>query len=343
MNKTYYSQFPFGFSKLVTEILPKVTDAKVIKIADDYVLWESNLSPSQISKLDFVETSFLVVNYFEKDYKILQQIDWINKNKAKLVSIIHNIDIFKKSSFRVVVSQVGKHSSIYNRDMDKIEKQLSSSIKINRGQPDYELRLIEKKDYGFIGIRVSKTREYIDDFQVNSVRREVAYYMNYLSEPHKNDVFIDPMCGGGMIPILRSKMGGYKKIVACDIRMNNFRSKLRILRKQGIQFNNFEEYECGITEIPTRIKYKANKIVVDPPWGVMQKVKDIDKFYQNMFRVFESICDKDATIVLLVNNEELIINNTNDIFEISGIYRGLVSGREASIIKLTVNNVTSDL
>lgn len=337
MNNLYYSQFPTGFSKLVTEILPKVTDGKVDKIGDDFILWESNLSPAQISKLDFVEVSYLVINYFEKDFKILQQIDWINKNKAKLVSIIHNIDIFKKSSFRVVVSQVGKHSSIYNSDMAKMEKQLSSAIKINRGQPDYELRLIEKKDYGFIGVRVSKTREYIDDFQVNSVRREVAYYMNYLSEPHKNDVFIDPMCGGGMIPILRSKMGGYKKIVACDSRMNNFRSKLRILRKQGIQFSNFEEYECGIKEVTNRIKYKVNKIVVDPPWGVMQKVKDLDKFYQDMFKVFESICDKDATIVLLVNNEQLIIDNVTDKFEVRGAYKGLVSGREANICKLTVN------
>lgn len=338
MKNQYYSQFPSGFSELVSEILSKVTDAKVIKIADDYVFWESNLSPAQISKLDFVETSFLVINYFEKDYKISQQIDWINKNKIKLVSIVHNIDVFKKSSFRVVVSQAGKHSSIYNNDMMRIEKLLSSSIRINRGQPDYELRLIEKKEYGFIGVRVSKTREYIDDFQVNSVRREIAYYMNYLSDPHKNDVFIDPMCGGGMIPILRSKMGGYKKIVACDSRMNNFRGKLRILRKQGIQFVNFEEYECGIKDVPNRINYRFNKIVVDPPWGVMQKVKDIDKFYKEMFAVFERICAREATVILLVNDEQLIMNNVSEIFEVITTYKGLVSGREAVICNLKVKS-----
>ena len=61
-----------------------------------------------------------------------------------------------------------------------------------------------------------------------------------------------------------------------------------------------------------------------------------------MFKVFEQICEKGATVVILVNNEQLIRVNITDAFEICEVYKGLVSGREASIIKLKVNKRTDE-
>lgn len=337
MKNKYYSQFPQGFTELVSKISNLKIKGNILSISDDYLFWESDLVPEQVSKIDFLETSFLVINTFDKAYGINNQLAWINNNLRAVESFINNINIFKHASFRVVVSQVGKHSSIYNNELSKLESKLGKTIKIEKGSPDFEIRMVEKKDFGFIGVRISKTREYIDNFQVNSVRKEIAYYMNFISEPNKNDIFIDPMCGGGIIPILRSKMGNYKKIVACDSRMNHFIGKVRIIRKQGIIIPRVEYYEIDFKNIPQKIKFKFNKVVVDPPWGIIQKIKDINKFYRDMFKMFEQICEKRATVVILVNDEQLIRANITDAFEICEVYKGLVSGREASIIKLKVN------
>jgi len=330
----YYSTYAQGFSALCKEILLKEdTKVQIHEVGESYISYTSNLPIEKIKSFIFFEQTFLLIKYFTKDNKdFSNQTEWFYKNSSSVNFKLSKLG--QNRTFRIV----GSSNSLDNSRIQSEINRLDHVVNINRGGADYDIRIVEKNDHGFIGIRITHPAEFAGYLQKGSLRKEIAYYMLYLSEMKKLDIFIDPFCGGGIIPILRAKTRAYNKVFCTDKEIFSVKQKIA---NCYTPMKNLKVVQSDITNLYQNLKKysqaKFNKIVTDPPWGLINKIDNKEDFYRNMFSVFNDITDNKATIVLLTPDlkivEKLIsISNTN--FEISKVIKGKISGRESNIIKL---------
>ena len=99
---------------------------------------------------------------------------------------------------------------------------------ISRQNPILEMRIDLEEDNALLGLKLSdeimRLRAYKVAHLPASLKPTVAYCMALLSNPSARDVFVDPMCGVGTIPIERAFAGPYRKIIASDIEENIVRA-----------------------------------------------------------------------------------------------------------------------
>lgn len=337
MRNQYYSEFPSGFLKLISKVLKGKINVNIHAGGADFLLYSTDISPCEISQLAFFEVSYFVIKFFKDNFSIPEQIHWCNSNLKSLLKEMKRFSLHKNVSFRIVESRKNGSKLKYQKELLALEKKLSSHLRIDKAHPDFELRLREKGKYGLIGIRITKTAEHIDVFQKGSLRKEIAYLMNYLSEPSRNDVFLDPMCGGGLIPILRSRMAEYKKIIASDLDLSLLRSKLNQLDTYP---PNFRIYQKSLESLSGVISEKVNKIVFDPPWGFIQKIRNLKEFYREIFTILYELSSDVAIIVILTPHVGIIrkvIKGKPKRFKLLDYFEGEVSGHKSSIIKIRIH------
>jgi tRNA G10 N-methylase Trm11 len=325
----YYSTFPIGFSDLVKEILlTKDSGVEIHSKGDNYIFYSSKLNIEEIKGCVFFEQSFYIIKFFDKKgYEFKNQIHWIKSNVKLLedrLSVLGN-----NKRFRMVGTSTWLDKSKIQEEIDNIY-----GLKcIDNRKPDYDIRIIEKEDYGFIGVRVTKPAEYSDSIQKGSLRKEIAYYMLFMSEVDKEDILLDPFCGGGVIPLLRKSMGKYKSIYCSDISIKDIRTKI----EGDTNLQSFEIIESDIYELRKKLETKVNKIVTDPPWGAMSKLDSIQKFYFDMLDIFYSISNPNSLVILLTPHIEIVnsyIESNKEKYTILNTYTGKVSGLDSNIIKL---------
>jgi tRNA G10 N-methylase Trm11 len=326
----YYSTYPVGFSEICKRILiEKEPQVKIEEIGDNYISYSSNFDIYKIKELLFFEQTFLLVRYFkEEDKGFSNQIDWFDRHSSSVNFKLAKLG--ERTSYRIVGSSNILDNSRIQSEITSIER----SVRIDRGNADFDIRIVEKEDHGFIGVRLTKPAEYADYLQKSSLRKEIAYYMLYLSEMKPSDVFLDPFCGGGIIPLLRSQSGSYKDIVASDVKTEGITGKLNQIRSK---IKNFQIISSDINEIGSKIDNPVNKIVSDPPWGLIENYEDIEGFYKNMLDQFFNILEANGIIVLLTTQIESVkeyVSNNAGKFEVVEEVRGKISGRESHIIKM---------
>jgi len=338
METTYYSVFPEGLTETIIEILKKEKlSLNILAKGNNYVVFTSNKNANEVSKLDCFEVSYVLIKYFDKDFSINNQLNWINSNLNTVTTSIKALIGNERKTFRIVESRKSGNKTEFNTAIRKIEDRLSTRVRIDRGHPNFELRVIEKENYGLIGIRITKPPEFIDEFQRNSVRKEIAYVMSYLSEPQNGDIVLDPFCGGGIIPLIRSKYNPYKRIIASDINSEHIKQKLSSLK---IRIKDTSFISSPIEKLPQRLDEKVNKIITDPPWGFIQSIPDIDLFYLNTFKTFIEIIENKSIIVILTPHENIIKKimtlYPRQLFLVTSI-PVKVSGYTSTILKIKVS------
>jgi tRNA G10 N-methylase Trm11 len=326
----YYSTYPFGFSEICKRILIEKDPQVIIEeIGDNYISYSSNFDVYQIKELIFFEQTFLLVRYFkEHDKGFSNQIDWFGRHASSVNFKLAKLG--ERASYRIVGSSNTLDNSRIQTEISSVER----AVRIDRGNADFDIRIVEKEDHGFIGVRLTKPAEYADYLQKSSLRKEIAYYMLYLSEMKQSDVFLDPFCGGGIIPMLRSQSADYTKVIASDFKTEPITKKLNLM---DANFKKFKVIAADINEIKSKVDDQVNKIVTDPPWGLIEKHEDIGEFYKNMLDQFYEIVAANGIVVLLTTQIDSVkeyVSNNDEKFEIVEDVRGKISGRESHIIKM---------
>ncbi|MCA9375178.1 hypothetical protein KC622_02505 [Candidatus Dojkabacteria bacterium] len=297
---TYISYFPHGLADHIPTILKQ--DCSIVEISaisDQYIIYTSKDPISKIQQLDIFTTSFLVIKFLgeQSRHRGHDLFEWSLTNIGKMGSKINSVPELTGKSLRVVYIPADKASpkNLYKNEIDQICSVLQSrfNIKSNVSQPDFQLTVVEKPNYGFIGIKI--TKESVDDFQPNGLRKEIARLMIYLSNPSPDDVFLDPFCGTGTIPLLRSQLAPYSKIIAADASTSRVNKELFKIPNCEVRETPIEKFEAG--------KMVPNKIVTDPPWGNIQRKVDPEGLMKSLLNIPHS---KNSTFVILTPMEDLV-------------------------------------
>jgi len=339
----YLSTFISGFQKLIKKILKQsIKDAKISLLLDGAVVYKTNSSIDKLKQLKFFNNTFLIIKQFP-NLKTKKPFDYMMKSISNLEDLGKRIKPFLNNSnrfFRIMTSDENRFISSDKNLLRKIEEKImsikKSKLKFSLYKTDTEFWFLKRREnIGFFLLRLTKNKSKLEK---GELRPELAYILCYLSEPNKNDIFLDPFAGHGAIPIKRAKyfasnmifasdkIAGYKKYINKKINSRAIRERIIPKVLDATKMDFFQD------------NY-VTKIVTDPPWGEYEEIKNIKEFYKKILIEFERILIKKGILVLLTSKKQEFENVLSNIsnFTIKEKYDILVSGQKAGVYKIIKN------
>jgi len=339
----YFSTFISGFQDAVNYLVKDlIKDVVVLKILDGLILYETNMNIEKIKAIKIFNNSFLLINKYKPTGSnsiefALEQFIRIKKRNEQVKSVLESI---KPKTFRVVTSEENKLTSI-NKDLrNRAETRISKDylLQIDRLNPDIEFWVISRSEgIVLIGLRITRHRTSDKFLLKGELRPELSCLLCWLSEPSREDVFLDPFCGYGSIPIERSVLMGYKEIIASDIDSK----KLLYLNKkiEDIKIrNNFilrnDDFFSNIVLKESSI----DKIVTDPPWGDFEGLQEDPSNYYRRFITKSLFYLKENGILVFITSRksetESILKELESKITLILKLDILVSGKKTGVYKL---------
>lgn len=335
MNK-YFSIFIPGLKDVVEKALKEmVTDVKVVKLKDGLIVYESSECPAKIAELPFFNNSFVLIKAGEKEegFDFGGQLKWA-QNSDDFFQEIRGYAGGKVLNFRVVLSRANRMVSEFKDQVVDVENLIIKRCKLNldKSFPDVEIWFMERAEgKGFVGIRL--TSRSTVPVEKGELRPQLAYLMNYISEPSGEDVFLDPFCGSGVIPISRALHFPYKRIIASDVKLDAINEKIM---KTDAKLEDFEVMKMNAFQLPEIDARSIDKIVTDPPWGEARPVDDLRSFYLGVLRKLNEVLVNGGIAVILTSQKELVdgLLSGHKLFKVKKTWDILVSGFKARIYRL---------
>lgn len=314
----FYSSFIVGFEELVKNIISKENNISLFKILNGAIITKSS-SYNNLKNFSFLNNHFFIIKYLEET-DISNFINKLDKLQLKKSDI--------KKSFRIIISDQNNLISVDNNILSKLENKIEKETGnyVNRIKPDIEYWILKRSEgIIFFMERINKHKSFDKQLKKGELREDLCYFLNYLSNPSKDDIFLDCFCGSGAIIKERIKINKYNMIFGVDI-IKEYIQELKKLYKgrNNIIFKNINFFEN---------KFENNfitKIVTDPPWGNYENIKDLQSFYQNFIDIANKILKPKGILILLTACKEEM-NNININLKLMEKYDILVSGKKASV------------
>ncbi len=320
----FFSTFASGLEPVVGDMLRRaLDDVEVVLVLDGVAVYSSKSPIDIIKRIRFFNNSFLLLRLFpvklhvsvEKMMGAIAR-DGINTG----INIPSNI-----RTFRVVTSCENKSVPVNPRLMADVEKVTSRQfrLRVDRSKPDVQFWFLTRSEgYGFFGMRLTQHPDFGKVLARGELRPEMADVMCLLSEPNKDDVFLDPFAGSGATTKARMNYP-HKKIIAGDIN-----PKRHFIEK--LDATKLERFENG----------SVDKIVTDPPWGLFDKNVDIDSLYTKTLESFYRVLREGGILVMMVGDRRLfekLLEKFKNKFVLRQKLHVLVSGKKAGVYKLVRN------
>lgn len=241
-------------------------------------------------------------------------------------------------SFRIMASQENQTVTIDKDTLYRMESFFSHKLNmpVHRSKPDVEVWFLERREgYGFAGIRLTHSSTNEKNLQKGELRPEIANILCLISEPRKDEIFLDAFAGSGAIPIERTKIQRFKQIIASDHDDETVKALQKRINKTGLKITCHEADALNLEQITNKT---VDRIVTDPPWGMyeFQDSLTLDKLYSGMLAEFNRILKDDGIIVVLMGQKEIFEAALKRVPLLQTVkkYNILVSGKKAAIYKI---------
>jgi tRNA G10 N-methylase Trm11 len=313
----------------------------LVRFDTNKILYRTFSPHNTISQLEYLNNSYVLVKEFpsQSHPTVEDIIRSITQDVFLIKNSLAQFSQKRQLSFRVMGMQQSTLVSVSESARIRLEEaiQKSTNTKVNRSKPDVEyIAQVVKENVGFFLIRFTHRDNYEKTLRKGELYPELAFLLNLLSVPEKNDVFLDPFCGSGSIAIDRAKYFVAEKIYATDTDKSatNFALlKAKKLRRR-IEIFNWNALDLRFLE-----NEQISRIVTDPPWDI-QNLKfsggDLADFYRQMLREFYRVLKPFGICVILIQDEQAVETalKTTPGFKVSKRIDTIVSGRKAFAYKL---------
>lgn len=314
----FYSSFIVGFEDVVSKIIrDSYKNISLTQVLNGGIIYRAG-SSDHIDKIGFLNNSFFVFKY-SKETNILTFIDQLHHISLKRGNY--------RRSFRIIVSDqnnlIGIDNGVLSNLEHKIEKE--TGYYVNRNKPDIEYWILKRSEGIILFMeRINKHKSFDKQLNKGELRDDLCCFLNYLSEPSENDIYLDCFCGSGAIIKNRIKMHKFNMIFGIDIEHAYIQELKKISKKNNLIFKNIDFFTNKFENA------FIDKIVTDPPWGLFDHMEDIDKFYQTFLNEVYRILKQDGIAVILTACKEEMSRLKTDMILLN-TYDILVSGKKASV------------
>ena len=214
------------------EIIARFGDTKRFKILTrkpQRIIFQYTGNPKDLLSIRTAEHLFIVIKHLPNMTRSRSSLANIKKslthhNFEKTLTCCRQvgISIRKRTQFRVI-SRMSGFRNFQKRELQQvIERSLIDRgwyLTNSNGRLDVWGEMHGQDAY--ISIKLSKSdfaqRSYKTEHVPNTLKPTIAYGMVNLSQPHPNDVFLDPMCGAGTILLERAYADRYRYLIGGDI------------------------------------------------------------------------------------------------------------------------------
>lgn len=338
--RSYYSTFIPGLLQPVEEALRNaLPDSKIVLSLDGLVAYESDARAEVIQKLPFVTNTFYIIKRFAGQAVESMATMATSVLKDRVLSFNMPVAVTPRNTFRIITSVANQLVPLDNGIMQMLERQITdkTGLRPNRSKPDFEFWLAQRSEgCGFFSLRLSHHKAYDKSLQKGELRPELANVLCRLSDPSPDELFLDPFCGSGAIPIQRAKYFPAGLVIASDKEERNVESLKERIKDLGLRKRTV--VRCDDALHLTRYgDGSIHKIVTDPPWGHFAGTEmPIQEFYCAMLREFVRLLRTDGRLVILT--AETAVMNTviehSGQLTVSKTFNILLSGKKATVYVL---------
>lgn len=337
--------FPAGLQRAVkVAIQQMITDVDCDLLLEGMLTYRTSVAPGRIRNFSLVSNSFLVLCRFDDSgMRIANLFQMILRDKG-LDRRVRAAVLKKERTFRIVASEQNTIVSVPRDLVERLERRIveATGLRPDRARPNIEFWCyLRSEGFGFFARRLTRRVATERDLHKGELRPEMANILCQISEPSAKDVFLDPFCGYGAIPLQRVTMP-HNLIFASDrdavliqrlkqrikesASSKNDRSRKMIVRPvDALSLGRFED---GF----------IHKIVTDPPWGLFSEL-DLEPrdFCSQMLHEMARVVRPTGIIVILTANKsalESCVEQFQDRLCLLDRFDVLVSGKKAAIYKL---------
>ena len=339
----YYSTFVSGFQDLIPRVLARRLPGAVIRqVLDGAVLYEAPADRQMITSLRCFNNSFAVLRTQAGSWDGLSQFVRTLSSDAELPRLVREHLSPGRHGFRVVVSRENQLVPLPESLLQPLEKRLArgSGLYPNRGRPQVEFWLLFRREGLFLFLlRLTRQAAGEARLEPGELRPELANLLCELSDPDATDVFLDPFCGSGSIPLERASLAPYRLIFAQDTdpgRVKALRQRVKGLRKPAQR--TFFAKQVDARSMEGFDDSFVDKVVTDPPWGLYEALEErpADLHREALAECVRVLRPNGLLVWLTARDDELeaVVKEAVEGFVVEERYPILVSGRKASVYRL---------
>lgn len=342
--RRYASTFVTGLQGIVRDMLEEtLQDVRILLLLDGLVVYETDAHVDEVRNTPFSNNSFLVLEIFEnlQDDPIDDMLRTISGDpglERTIRSALMGIDVGR--TFRIMALDKNQHVSFSSRLRNSIEAKISDvkGLEVDRGRPETEFWVLYRDEgYGFFLVRLTSHTAYEQILERGELRPELAYALCFLSDPQEDDIFLDPFCGYGSIPIQRALSFPFNMIFATDEDPDKKRFVRRQLKSLSFKGTFIVKTQDAL-EMESFEDSFIHKIVTDPPWGLFRELDmGIGDFYSAMLREFHRVLRPSGILVVLTAAKDELedaLSHLEGQLTLLDKYDILVSGKKAAIYKI---------
>ncbi len=296
------------------------------------------------------------------------------EGKATSLKEIYNLaksidyNFLKNKKFAVRTTRVGSHEYNSSQISATIGQAILDSFNIEKPKvdlenPDIEIFTYVKDDEVNIGINTTGESMHKRNYRLYdhpaALKTTIACGMIKISNWKFNEVFLDPMCGGGTIPIEAALMArnippgifrrdfAFKRLLFFDEYL--YKNELeKAIKESNNEFFNIYAFDISkkhiegailnsksanvydtinfsIRDATKKESYKGidiKYIVLNPPYGIRQsRIKAIEKLYREFFSVIKDLFSG-ITIVLITSTYKIIEKLDINYIEVRNVKHG---------------------
>ncbi len=337
--KSYFATFIPGFSQVIEELLKKdFPDIEIIRFFSSSLLFRTESDPKNTADRPYLSNVFLALH--SSDIDPAKQNGSVAKElhagiDPQLLSSLRSI-FPNTNSFRMMVQQGNKLVHIPKDFSRKILSAITKQTKLihNPLKSDIEFWfLIRNERFAVCGVKISKN-DTSDDLQKGQLQPELAYLLNYLSEPKATDIYLDPFAGHGTLALDRLRIGPFTQIYTSDT------DKILLQKLKKMADRRIIIKESDGLNLTYLSDHSITTIVTDPPWGIYQ-MEDIDytDFYTHMLGEMIRVLKEKGILVILTGKPEEFdeaVKTYKNTFSIVKKIKTLVNGKKATVYKMLV-------
>jgi len=207
------------------------------------------------------------------------------------------------SSFRVTCRRRGKHEftsiDVQRKAGQAVVDKYGLKVDLENFQANVFLDIVG--DTCFIGLFRNEyaSGRYVVFTHPAALRPSVAYGMVRIASPTPGTILLDPMCGGGIIPIEAALSTSGVKIYGFDV--SEYFLEGAALNAEAMGASEkivFKRVDCR--RLSKALRFKVNRIVTDPPYGT-KPVARINPYalYSRCLPEMRKVLSDDGKIVLI--------------------------------------------
>jgi predicted RNA methylase len=344
-NYSYLSTLPAGFQEPVKHFMETSLPGFVCqKLEDGMLVYSCAATSEEIANIPYVSNSFLVL--FSIKAKLLEPLAAVvcHLNKAGVAEQALKAISGRGKTFRIMGFQGNEPTQLPNKDLTRLEALIAAKtgMRVSRAGAQTEFWCYSRRAGGtYFMQRLTKRQSSEKSRLPGELSPEIAKILCLLSDPCADDVFLDPFCGHGAIPLARVVMphrmifaGDSNTMMVSSLRRrikDSAKSKQDPLRKIIFYTGNALDLARFETNFVT-------KIVTDPPWGLYASTEiPLPEFYRSFLEAASRVLTPSGSLVLLSAQKELVASLTIEIgFKIEERYDVLISGKKAAAFKMSL-------